>query len=108
MKRRPKKSFYQEPSALRDVVPGVLRELRPHSPILARLRKAWADVVGEDAAVRTRPAGLEQGVLTVHVASAALKHHLSTFRRDEILDGLRRRVPGVPLEEVRFRVGDLS
>lgn len=80
---------YQEPKPLHEIVPGVLRGLRPRgSNALSRVRELWPSVVGEAAARRCRPVLLKDGELTIEVPSAALRQHLAVFHRDEILRGL--------------------
>jgi predicted nucleic acid-binding Zn ribbon protein len=100
------KSRRREPAPLSEIVPDVLREVRPRRrAVLERARKAWREVVGEPAGSRTRVTALDGGVLEVEVASAALKHHLATFRREEILSGLRERLGAAAPTRLRFRVG---
>jgi len=80
---------YKEPAPVREILPRVMRGLRPKERDgLARVRELWPKVVGENTARRCRPAALEQGCLTIEVASAALRQHLSVFRREEILEAL--------------------
>jgi hypothetical protein len=104
---RRKKFRRADPVALSEILPGVLRQVRPRKNPIDKIRKVWAEVVGPEAAPRTRPLALEQGVLQVEVASAALKHHLSTFRAEEVLEGLRLRLEKVRITQVRYRLGDL-
>lgn len=100
---------YQEPMALGDLVPGVLGGMKPkRDDRLRRLRAAWPQVVGPQAAERTRLVAFDQGVLRVDVASAALKHDLATFRREEILAALEKRLGGGRIRAVQYRVSDLS
>jgi hypothetical protein len=80
---------YREPEPMADIVPGVLRGLRPkaNDPLL-EVRNLWPALVGEATARRCRLIALKDGELTIEVASAALRQHLSVFRRAEILRGL--------------------
>lgn len=75
---------------------------------MERARKAWTAAVGPAVARRSRVAAVESGRLRVEVASAALKHDLSTFRCAEVLDRLRREAPELRIREVRYRVASLS
>ena len=104
-----RKKRYIEPSPLKEVLPGVLRGLKPSksSPV-GRVRAVWSEVVGPEVASRTHVASLDSGVLQVLVSSAALKHHLSTFQADEVLGKLRERLGGPVVRSVRYRVGSLS
>lgn len=102
--RRPRGS--RQPRLIGELLPGVLKGLRgPKGSRMERLRPVWVEVAGEPTAARTRLSGLESGVLTVEVESAALKHHLTTFRRETLLGQLQERLPDLPLRDLRFRVG---
>ena len=103
--RRKRKAFRVEPVPLGDVIPGVLKGLRPKRGKLDRVRKAWVQVVGELIAKRTHLATLEGGVLTIIVASAALKHDLVTFRQDAVLKGLSEHAPEAAVTALKCRVG---
>jgi predicted nucleic acid-binding Zn ribbon protein len=95
-----------EPVRLGELLPEVMREMRPRrSSALQRVRGAWREVVGEPVAHKTRVTGLSGGILEVEVASAALKHHLGTFRREEIQAALRDRLGAAAPRGIRFRVG---
>ena len=98
-----------EPASLRQLVPGVLRGLRgPVTGPAAKVRKAWPEVVGPAVAARTRVASVEEGRIRVEVESAALRHDLATFRRAEVLKGLRERLPDLRIREVSYRLGKPS
>ncbi len=96
----------RHPRLIGEFLPGILKGLRgPKASRIERLRPVWVEVAGEPTAARTRLSGLESGVLTIEVESAALKHHLTTFRCEALLGALRERLPDLPLYELRFRVG---
>jgi hypothetical protein len=106
VKREPRKA---EPTPIGDLLPGVLRGMKgPAKGPLARTRTAWAQVVGPAVAARTRIAAVESGEIRVEVASAALKHDLQTFRRGEVLEGLKRHLPDLGIRRVSYRVGAVS
>ena len=73
--------------------------------LLAEMRRRWGGAVGPGVAAKTRVAGLREGVLEIDIASSALKHHLSTFGREEILGRLNEGLAGNPVRGLRFRVG---
>lgn len=101
-----KKRAYGQPKAVREVLAGVLRGLRVSAHGEAgRVRDVWPEVVGPATAAKTRVASLEDGTLVVEVASSALKHHLSTFLSGEILEALGKRLPGLAIRSIRYRVG---
>jgi len=98
-----------DPASLKDLVPAVLRGMkRTVAGPVARVRDAWPQVVGEATASRTRVAGFSEGRVRVDVASAALKHDLHVFRRQQVLEGLRKRLPDLRILAVSYRVGAVS
>jgi predicted nucleic acid-binding Zn ribbon protein len=105
--RHPKPN--EEPAPIQEVLSDVLRGFRraSASPV-GRVRKAWAEVVGQAFARRTRVTGLSNGQVTVEVSSAALKHDLVAFRAEEVLRGLRERLPDLGIRGVSYRVGAVS
>ena len=100
-----RKKAYREPAALSDLIPRVLRSFRKPAGTVARVERAWAAAVGPERAGRTRVTTVDNGIVTVEVLSAALKHHLATFGSEEILESLRRELPTLAIREVRYRVG---
>jgi predicted nucleic acid-binding Zn ribbon protein len=70
-----------------------------------RLEEAWADAIGPEGIKHTRVGALRRGVLEVTVASAALMQELASFQKRRLLAELRRRLPGTPLTDLRFRAG---
>ncbi len=98
-----------EPEPLNKLVSAVLKGIRgPGTGPLARVRRVWPDLVGAAIAARTRVALVEGGRIRVEVASAAVKHDLSTFRHAEVLAGLRERLPDLRIREVRYRLGTVT
>jgi hypothetical protein len=94
-----------EPKALSEIVPSVLKEIEGGrgGEALREVRAAWPEIVGAMEARRAKPVALREGTLDVSVESAALRHHLSTFRGGDILEALRRRFPKAGIRAVRFR-----
>ena len=69
------------------------------------LERAWAEAAGPEFAAQTRVAGLRRGVLEVVVANAVLLQELAHFHKRRLLEGLRGRLPGTTLTDLRFRAG---
>jgi len=67
------------------------------------IRRDWAQTVGFDAARRSRPVGLRQGVLEVAVDNSPWLQEL-TLRASAIADALARR-HGAAVTGVRFALG---
>ena len=73
--------------------------------MLETVAQAWEEVVGIETAARTRVVRFMRGVLTLEVASSALKHDLLTFRKNQLLDELNERLPKVEIRDLECRVG---
>lgn len=69
------------------------------------LETAWSQAVGPDVAEQTRVAALRRGVFEVEVSNSVLLQELAHFQKRRLLEELRRRLPGVPLNDLRFRLG---
>jgi predicted nucleic acid-binding Zn ribbon protein len=97
------------PRALGDLL-GELFVARGLSQIRAatELETAWEQVIGEVGAAQTRVAGLRNGVLMVTVAHPTLLQELAAYRKSELLDALKRTLPGVRLQDLRFRIGKID
>jgi len=68
-----------------------------------RVTDALARLLGPDA-VHTRLEGLRDNVATLAVDSSALLSELKNFRKQELLEGLRRDVKTYFVRDVRFRL----
>jgi predicted nucleic acid-binding Zn ribbon protein len=70
-----------------------------------RLEQAWAEAAGPDVARQTRLGAIRRGVLEVLVANSVLLQELSAFHKRRLLEGLRGRLAGVTVTDLRFRAG---
>jgi len=96
---------YREPVPLADALRPLMRGIRPAKRAgVERVKEVWPAVVGAAAAKRTRVAACKDGELLIEVSSAALRQHLSVFQREEILRGLRERLPELSIESLKCRV----
>ncbi|NJN14429.1 MAG: DUF721 domain-containing protein [Planctomycetes bacterium] len=101
-----RKRPYSEPEAISAFLPKVLREIRPpRRGALEQLRAAWVAAAGEAAARGTKVVSCESGTLHVKVTSAALRHHLATFRNEELLKALGEALPAARIRSIRYRIG---
>jgi predicted nucleic acid-binding Zn ribbon protein len=73
-----------------------------------RLEQAWAEAAGPEHAAHTRANSLRRGVLEVVVDNAVLLQELAHYHKRRLLEQLRRRLPGTPLNDLRFRAGVLE
>lgn len=61
----------------------------------------WQEVVGPDVARRSRALRIREGVLYVHVESAAWRQELH-FLKDTILEGFREKLGPNRVRDIRF------
>lgn len=67
----------------------------------------WPEIVGADAARRTRPECLRNGALVVRVGNSAWAQELS-FQKETILRRLKNFITSeVQVDDVQFYVGDI-
>jgi predicted nucleic acid-binding Zn ribbon protein len=89
---------------------GDLFTVRGYGRLLARqeLEDAWNKAVGEPYCRQTRLGDVRHGVLNVTVAHSALLEELAAFRKPGLLAALRTAAPATPINDIRFRVGDIA
>jgi predicted nucleic acid-binding Zn ribbon protein len=93
-----------DPPRVNNIIASLMA-LRGYGQIesLSALDEAWRAAVGEGLASQTRLGKLSRGVLPVYVANSALIQEL-TFRKQELVAELVRRLPDHKLRELRFRM----
>lgn len=69
------------------------------------LEQAWQEVIGKQGAEQTLVGDLRRGVLEIIVGNAVLLQELAHFRKRQLLEGVRQRLPRLPITELRFRAG---
>jgi hypothetical protein len=72
-----------------------------------RLEQAWDDALTA-CGLSTRgirAGGLRRGVLEVLVGNGVLLQELAHFHKRRLLEEIRRRLPGTPITDLRFRAG---
>jgi predicted nucleic acid-binding Zn ribbon protein len=96
-----------KPHRMADVL-GELLARRGYARVQAgeAMSRAWRVVAGEMAA-QSRVGRVRRGVLEVVVANSTLLQEL-TFRKRELVGALARELPDQPLQDVRFRLGQIE
>ncbi|MBI4586428.1 MAG: DUF721 domain-containing protein [Planctomycetes bacterium] len=79
----------------------LIRERARH----AGLHDIWKQVAGEGVARVTRVSQYKDGKLHVAVLSAPLRQELATFRKEELLRGLRSHEPLAGIVDIVFKAG---
>jgi len=70
----------------------------------ADFAQAWRSVVGPELARHSAVGGIRGGILEIVAADSALVQEF-TFRKAELLSGLRNILTHVGIRGIRFRVG---
>ncbi|WP_243061746.1 DUF721 domain-containing protein [Humibacter sp. RRB41] len=92
----------REPLGLSGAIASLADELGWSSPLAkSELLAAWAEVVGEETAKHSDPAGIEGGVLTVRCDSTSWATQLRLMR-GELLLHIQKRYPDAAVESMRF------
>ena len=92
----------REPLGLSGAITSLAEELGWSSPLAkSELLAAWGDVVGEETAKHSDPAGIEGGVLTVRCESTSWATQLRLLR-GELLLHIQERYPEAGVESMRF------
>ena len=86
---------------LQDTVTAVKRERSRNKS----LREKWKKAVGEDISSHTEVRMIKSGVLYVEVDSATWLHHVSTFKKEELLTSMQNEFKKGHISEIKFRVG---
>ena len=69
------------------------------------LREKWKKAAGEDISSHTEVEMVKSGVLYVAVDSATWLHHVSTFKKEELLTSMQNEFKKGHISEIKFRVG---
>lgn len=86
------------------ILPSILEaQQKAHRP-LAMIQDAWSKLVGERMAAHSKPVGLRQGRLIVHVDQPGDNFVLS-FQRSQLLKRLKG-MPELIVDEIIFRAGE--
>jgi predicted nucleic acid-binding Zn ribbon protein len=74
---------------------------------LEQLQEAWNETVGPDIAPFTKAVGIKGGQLEVVVAASVWVQELN-YQKDDLMAGLRERMPKSKIRGLRFKVGPIN
>jgi predicted nucleic acid-binding Zn ribbon protein len=93
----------RDPRGLGDTIDSLTRQLGWNSPLAqSELIASWAELAGEETARHSAPAGIDEGVLTVHCESTAWATQLRMMRV-EIMTHIASRYPDAGIDTIRFQ-----
>ncbi|HYI13805.1 MAG TPA: DciA family protein [Thermomicrobiales bacterium] len=92
----------RDPRGLGDTIDSLTMQLGWNSPLAqSELLASWTEVAGEETAKHSTPAGIDEGVLTVHCESTAWATQLRMMRV-EIMTHIAVRYPDAGIDTIRF------
>ena len=94
-----------EPERIKSVVEKVMEKVIKKQGVEG-IRESWQGLLGEEIAKHSAPVSIRDGKLQVLVDSSAWLQHLTIKKRD-ILEKLKQVPLSKPVEEIRFRQGNL-
>jgi len=95
-----------EPKPVGDVLARYMRTSGLGEKLRSReIYDSWPEVAGAEVDKHTRVVGFSGCVLHVEVDSPPWLHMLSTFKKPELLTGLRQALNGVRVRDIKFRIG---
>ena len=69
------------------------------------LREKWKKVAGEVISDHTEVGMVKSGVLYIEVDSAMWLHHISSFKKEELLASMQSEFKRGYISDIKFRVG---
>jgi len=93
----------RDPQGLGDTINSLTMQLGWNSPLAqSELLASWGDLAGEETANHSTPAGIDDGVLTVHCESTAWATQLRLMR-NVIMEHISTRYPEAGIQSIRFQ-----
>lgn len=93
----------RDPRGLGDTISSLTRDLGWNSPLAqSELLASWIELAGEETAKHSTPAGIDEGILTVHCESTAWATQLRMMRV-EIMNHIAVKYPDAGIAAIRFQ-----
>ena len=72
-----------------------------------KILNVWQGIVGKDASNHSRPVSIKRDVLTVEVDNSAWLYSLN-LKKKSILEDINSRLGEEKIEDIRFRMGEIT
>lgn len=89
---------------LNKVIGGIEKQTRGKKE---KILSVWQGIVGKDASSHSRPVSIKRDVLTVEVDSSAWLYSLN-LKKKSILKDINSRLGEEKIEDIRFRMGEIT
>ncbi|MFC1621435.1 DUF721 domain-containing protein [Candidatus Omnitrophota bacterium] len=93
---------------IKDILSKLVKKIEKQGPgKKEKISQAWKKAAGEKATFHSRPVNLARKILTVEVDSSTWLYSLSLKKRS-ILKGMKKDLEQYKIEDIRFRMGDIT
>jgi len=93
----------RDPRGLGETISSLTAQLGWNSPMAqSDLLASWIELAGEETAKHSTPAGIDEGILTVHCESTAWATQLRMMRV-EIMTQIMKKYPDAGIAAIRFQ-----
>ncbi len=94
-----------EVKKLGDILRGTVTLVKRAGKKNKSLREKWKEVAGETISSHTEVGMVKSGVLYIAVDSATWLHHISGFKKEELLTSIQNEFKRGYISDIKFRVG---
>lgn len=103
---KPHRGNETEVKKLSDMLSNTLMSVKRAGKRNENLREKWKNVAGEIISEHTEVRVVRNGVLYIEVDSATWLHHISSFKKEELLASIQNEFKKGYISEIKFRVGN--
>jgi predicted nucleic acid-binding Zn ribbon protein len=94
-----------EVKKLGDILSNTVLSVKKAGKRNKNLREKWKKVAGEVISDHTDVGMIKSGVLYIEVDSATWLHHISSFKKEELLASIQNEFKRGYISDIKFRVG---
>ncbi len=103
---KPFRTNKTEVKKLGDILSNTVVSVKRAGKRNKNLREKWKNVAGEVISDHTEVGMVKSGVLYIEVDSALWLHHLSSFKKEELLASIQQEFKRGYISDIKFRVGN--
>lgn len=96
-----------EVKKLGDMLGNIVMPVKRAGKLNKNLREKWKKVAGEAISEHTEVGMVKSGILYIEVDSAMWLHHISSFKKEELLASIQNEFKRGYISDIRFRVRTL-
>ncbi|MDP6925023.1 MAG: DUF721 domain-containing protein [Candidatus Scalindua sp.] len=93
-----------EVKKLGDMLSNIVMPVKKAGKRNKNLREKWKKVAGEVISEHTEVGMVKSGILHIEVDSATWLHHISSFKKEELLASIQNEFKRGYISDIRFRV----